>query len=143
MTEPSVEVRVRMAGGAEDVRWARRVVVEALQGSHSGVDLDETLLLADELVSNAVIHAGGALELAVQAYEGRVWVEVRDASPELPVLRQPGDTEEGGRGLQIVDRLAFAWGASPLPDNGKTVWFESAPPEPTHRASGARRARPR
>jgi anti-sigma regulatory factor (Ser/Thr protein kinase) len=136
MTEPSVEVRVRMAGGAEDVRTARTVVAEALHGSRSGVDIDETLLVADELVSNAVIHAGGVLELAVQATEGRVRVEVRDASPELPVLRQPGETEEGGRGLQLVETLARSWGANPHPGNGKTVWFESTPRESKPVATG-------
>ena len=52
-----------------------------------------------------------------------IWVEVFDADLRLPRIRSAGETDEGGRGLYLVDQLATRWGARPTSD-GKAVWFE-------------------
>jgi hypothetical protein len=52
-----------------------------------------------------------------------VWVEVFDADLRLPRIRSAGETDEGGRGLYLVDQLATRWGSRPIKD-GKAVWFE-------------------
>jgi PAS domain S-box-containing protein len=52
-----------------------------------------------------------------------VWVEVFDADLRLPRIRSAGETDEGGRGLYLVDQLATRWGSRPTKD-GKAVWFE-------------------
>ena len=52
-----------------------------------------------------------------------VWVEVFDADMRLPRIRSAGETDEGGRGLYLVDQLASRWGSRPTKD-GKAVWFE-------------------
>jgi hypothetical protein len=52
-----------------------------------------------------------------------VWVEVFDADMRLPRIRSAGETDEGGRGLYLVDQLASRWGSRPTRD-GKAVWFE-------------------
>ncbi|MBW8485746.1 ATP-binding SpoIIE family protein phosphatase [Actinomadura parmotrematis] len=52
-----------------------------------------------------------------------VWVEVFDTDMRLPRIRSAGETDEGGRGLYLVDQLASRWGARPTSD-GKAVWFE-------------------
>lgn len=52
-----------------------------------------------------------------------VWVEVFDSDMRLPRIRSAGETDEGGRGLYLVDQLATRWGARPTAD-GKAVWFE-------------------
>ncbi|TDD83129.1 ATP-binding SpoIIE family protein phosphatase [Actinomadura rubrisoli] len=52
-----------------------------------------------------------------------IWVEVFDSDMRLPRIRSAGETDEGGRGLYLVDQLATRWGARPTPD-GKAVWFE-------------------
>ena len=44
----------------------------------------------------------------------------------LPRLRQARATDEGGRGLYLVNRLAKRWGATRL-SAGKVVWFELNP----------------
>jgi hypothetical protein len=49
--------------------------------------------------------------------------EVHDDDHHLPVLGNPRPTEEGGRGIQLVSRLARRWGVSRIP-TGKVVWFE-------------------
>jgi serine phosphatase RsbU (regulator of sigma subunit) len=52
-----------------------------------------------------------------------VWVEVFDTDLRLPRIRSAGETDEGGRGLYLVDQLASRWGSRPTRD-GKAVWFE-------------------
>jgi PAS domain S-box-containing protein len=52
-----------------------------------------------------------------------VWVEVFDSDMRLPRIRSAGETDEGGRGLYLVDQLATRWGSRPTSD-GKAVWFE-------------------
>jgi hypothetical protein len=52
-----------------------------------------------------------------------VWVEVFDNDMRLPRIRSAAETDEGGRGLYLVDQLATRWGSRPTPD-GKAVWFE-------------------
>jgi len=52
-----------------------------------------------------------------------VWVEVFDGDLRLPRIRSAGETDEGGRGLYLVDQLATRWGSRPTKD-GKAVWFE-------------------
>jgi len=52
-----------------------------------------------------------------------VWVEVFDADLRLPRIRTAGETDEGGRGLYLVEQLATRWGSRPTPE-GKAVWFE-------------------
>src|SRR5580700_2150760 len=52
-----------------------------------------------------------------------IWVEVFDADLRLPRIRSAGESDEGGRGLYLVDQLASRWGSRPTKD-GKAVWFE-------------------
>ncbi|HEY6278317.1 MAG TPA: SpoIIE family protein phosphatase [Streptosporangiaceae bacterium] len=52
-----------------------------------------------------------------------VWVEVFDSDLRLPRIRSAGETDEGGRGLFLVDQIASRWGTRPTKD-GKAVWFE-------------------
>jgi hypothetical protein len=52
-----------------------------------------------------------------------VWVEVFDGDMRLPRIRSAAETDEGGRGLYLVDQLATRWGSRPTKD-GKAVWFE-------------------
>jgi serine phosphatase RsbU (regulator of sigma subunit) len=54
---------------------------------------------------------------------GAVWVEVFDPDLRLPRLRTARATDEGGRGLYLVEQLATRWGSRPTPE-GKAVWFE-------------------
>ncbi len=52
-----------------------------------------------------------------------LWVEVLDSDLRMPRIRAAGETDEGGRGLYLVDQLAARWGSRPTRD-GKAVWFE-------------------
>jgi anti-sigma regulatory factor (Ser/Thr protein kinase) len=66
-----------------------------------------------------------AREIALRLRRGAtsVWVEVFDPDLRLPRIRTAGETDEGGRGLYLVEQLATRWGSRPTPE-GKAVWFE-------------------
>jgi serine phosphatase RsbU (regulator of sigma subunit)/anti-sigma regulatory factor (Ser/Thr protein kinase) len=67
----------------------------------------------------------GPREFAMRLRRGAtsVWVEVFDPDLRLPRIRTAGETDEGGRGLYLVEQLATRWGSRPTPE-GKAVWFE-------------------
>jgi serine phosphatase RsbU (regulator of sigma subunit) len=52
-----------------------------------------------------------------------VWIEVFDPDLRLPRLRTARATDEGGRGLYLIEQLATRWGSRPTAE-GKAVWFE-------------------
>jgi hypothetical protein len=66
-----------------------------------------------------------AREFALRLRRGAtsVWVEVFDPDLRLPRIRTAAETDEGGRGLYLVEQLATRWGSRPTPE-GKAVWFE-------------------
>jgi serine phosphatase RsbU (regulator of sigma subunit)/anti-sigma regulatory factor (Ser/Thr protein kinase) len=83
---------------------------------------DVIVLLVDELVANAVRYAHRPISVKLM-FTGSLVCEVRDDDHHLPVLRHPAPSDETGRGIFLVSRLARRWGASRLP-GGKIVWFE-------------------
>lgn len=82
------------------------------------------LLLASELMSNAVLHGTGSVGLRL-GWDGEgVLVEVTDQSPEVPVVQSLDHGALGGRGLLLVDGLSSDWGVlTGESGQGKTVWF--------------------
>jgi len=87
--------------------------------------VDNAILLASELVTNALEHSasgrGGSFVVAVHHRSADMRVEVVDqGGPWVP-----GDANDGlhGRGLVIVGTVARAWGITG-DDSGRTVWFE-------------------
>ena len=84
---------------------------------------DTAVLLADEIVTNALVHSKGAIELTVEDNAEGIRVEVSDTSVELPLVRTAKLNGEHGRGMLIVDSLASSWGVIERPE-GKSVWFQ-------------------
>jgi CheY-like chemotaxis protein len=91
-----------------------------------GVDaiLDDALLVASELVTNAVVHAGTDCELRLVPGLGMLRVEVLDHGSMAPDPQLAGDHEEHGRGLLLISMLSAAWGTEPSADGGKVVWAD-------------------
>ncbi|MEV1051761.1 ATP-binding SpoIIE family protein phosphatase [Streptomyces sp. NPDC049887] len=85
---------------------------------------DSVELLVSEVVTNAVRYAERPVTLRLLRTDV-LRCEVGDDSPQLPRQRRARDTDEGGRGLFLVNRLARRWGATRL-STGKVVWFELA-----------------
>ncbi|MBO8187561.1 ATP-binding SpoIIE family protein phosphatase [Streptomyces spirodelae] len=113
---------------AQTARQARRLARRAL--ARWGLDelSDSVELLVSEIVTNAVRYAERPITLRLLRTD-TLRCEVGDDVPQLPRLRQARATDEGGRGLYLVNRLARRWGATRL-STGKVVWFELPIPEP-------------
>jgi anti-sigma regulatory factor (Ser/Thr protein kinase) len=99
--------------------------------AHCDIDADERWraeMIVTELVTNAVRHGpGGPVELAIHAGGSGVRGEVSDPGPGIDryELDRRKATEEGGRGLFLVDALSDSWG---LTDGRSRVWFEVGVP---------------
>ncbi|XUL85627.1 SpoIIE family protein phosphatase [Streptomyces galilaeus] len=94
-----------------------------------------TELLASELVGNVVRHAKGPVSLRL-LHGAELICEVFDGSLTMPRIRRATDTDEGGRGLQLITALTQRWGTR-YTSTGKCIWTEQA-----LTASGARNELP-
>jgi serine phosphatase RsbU (regulator of sigma subunit)/anti-sigma regulatory factor (Ser/Thr protein kinase) len=101
---------------------ARRLARRALARWGMEDMSDSVELLVSEVVTNAVRYASRPVTLRLLRTDV-LRCEVGDDVPQLPRLRQARATDEGGRGLYLVNRLARRWGATRL-STGKVVWFE-------------------
>lgn len=92
--------------------------------------VEEAVLIASELVTNAIRHgrccavggSGDGVELTWQRQAARVICMVTDRSPRPPVLGEADYDAESGRGLQVVQALAATWGWMMLSATSKAVW---------------------
>ncbi|MFI8424099.1 SpoIIE family protein phosphatase [Streptomyces sp. NPDC085479] len=103
---------------------ARRLARRALARWDLEELTDSVELLISEVVTNAVRYAERPVTLRLLKTDV-LRCEVGDDSPQLPRQRRARETDEGGRGLFLVNRLARRWGATRL-SGGKVVWFELA-----------------
>ncbi|MFI6942016.1 SpoIIE family protein phosphatase [Streptomyces sp. NPDC050418] len=101
---------------------ARRLARRALERWDLSSHTDAVELLVSEVVTNAVRYASRPITLRLLRTDV-LRCEVVDDVPQLPRLRQARATDEGGRGLYLVNRMARRWGATRL-STGKVVWFE-------------------
>jgi len=101
---------------------ARAAVVEFCEAHKLDRNNDTAQLVASELVTNAVVHAGTGIELMLRLADGHLHIAVRDDAPGQPRIAGIVDeSSASGRGLLLVDALASAWGTM-FPDSGKVVW---------------------
>ncbi|MEO5679169.1 MAG: response regulator [Acidimicrobiales bacterium] len=118
---------ITLPASTDSPRAARRFVEGILESWGCGNLLDTVTLLVSELVGNAVLHAGSEVELSVRLVGDRLRVDVIDRSTRVPQRRDANDDDLTGRGSDMVELLATAWGVSGRPD-GKSVWFELTVP---------------
>ena len=87
--------------------------------------VDDAVLLTSELVTNAVVHAGTALDVTCRLVSGELEVAVRDRHPArtLPdIPKAASASAERGRGLLLPSALATSWGVT-YARTAKAVWF--------------------
>ncbi|MFF4803259.1 ATP-binding protein [Streptomyces sp. NPDC001351] len=105
------------------VRRARYLVTKQLsEWAVEGV-VDTAELLVSEIVTNALRYTRGPLRLNLQLHDSRLRCEVEDTETAGPVRHFADNDAEGGRGTELLDVLAEAWGHLPTAI-GKTIWFE-------------------
>lgn len=113
-------------GRPEHVSEARAFVAKALGDGNPLADV--AVLLASELVTNAVMHSNsrrprGTVALLVIEMPGGLRVEVTDGGSDLSTPVVKSDVYEAqGHGLYLVQTLADQWGYV-RDEAGTTVWF--------------------
>ena len=105
---------------------ARGFVAMKLQEWHLDHLLDDALLVASELATNAVLHAQSTCRLRLVLGPRTLRIEVSDAGIGTPEPQPVSFTEEHGRGLLLVAALSTAWGLETSSRLGKSVWAELA-----------------
>jgi anti-sigma regulatory factor (Ser/Thr protein kinase) len=111
-------------------RHARNVATEACVRWNLPHLTAPVTLVASELVTNAIEHAGTAMTLQLRLRPRYLYLAVHDgAAHTAPSPRHGTDAgASGGRGLHLVAHAATRWGYLPRPD-GKVVWaaFATSP----------------
>ncbi|SEO15271.1 ATP-binding protein [Actinacidiphila rubida] len=128
--------RFDLTSSRSAVRWGRKHTAEVLKDWRVGDAVTEdALLIASELLSNAVQHAtkplrppGGSpcsaeCSLLLRLTGRDLTVAVWDGDSRPPVPGLASSDAERGRGLFLVDALSEAWGVTrPASEAGKLVW---------------------
>lgn len=120
--------RTSLAADLRSSAAARRFMEETLARWDCHDVLDTINLLVSELVTNVVVHARTEAEVAVLLTPSSLRVEVSDESAAAPAPRVAARTDTSGRGLELVEAMATAWGITPR-GTGKTIWFEVPRPD--------------
>ena len=108
---------------------ARRFVRASLRSKPEAL-VDDAVLLADELITNAVRHSAtrDPIDVSITLADTHVRVEVSDAGrgfdpEELTRRATVASKREGGWGLELVASLASRWGVETAARR-TVVWFE-------------------
>ncbi|UOX85870.1 ATP-binding protein [Amycolatopsis sp. FBCC-B4732] len=98
--------------------------------------IEDALLVATELVENAVVHTDSRPRLRLELRPGTLTVSVADDDPRQAVLLER--PAERGLGLRMVAHTAHVWGCSRSWAGGKVVWAVLTPSRRRRRVTGER-----
>ncbi|MDQ1454912.1 MAG: hypothetical protein QOH28_532 [Actinomycetota bacterium] len=101
----------------------RTFVADVLRAWGADELVDDALVVANELATNAWLHARSPFRLSITRTSAVLEIAVRDASAAWPEQRPRDPNRVGGRGIALIDSIARRWGTRDEPD-GKTVWVE-------------------
>lgn len=106
---------------------APNAVRQALSdGADQSWVMGDVILVASELVTNAVRHSGceehHQIQVSVKLRNEHLVIDVRDPGLSDRDAEVQDGAELGGFGLQIVDQLAVRWGSERK--SGYRVWAE-------------------
>lgn len=127
---------------ATSVAEARLWAQEALegwgidQGDPASTLVPDILLVVSELTTNAVKSRSQNVVVQLVAHRDHIEVHVADQDPAPARWRDISD--QGGRGLRIVDAVTSEWGQRNHDGSTKTVWGRLAVPAGSALAAGCR-----
>jgi anti-sigma regulatory factor (Ser/Thr protein kinase) len=127
--------RIGLAPVPESARAARAFTVATLRRWDLDALIEDAVVIASELATNAIQHGTpaameaasaelerGRVELSWCLQASRLICVVTDQTGTPPALAAGGPEAETGHGLQIVGALAVAWGWTILGTGEKAVW---------------------
>jgi anti-sigma regulatory factor (Ser/Thr protein kinase) len=128
--------RITVPPVPESAKVAREFTAATLRTWHLEALISDAVLIASELVTNAISHGsqdaedepgvpaepGAQVELTWSYQVSRLICVVTDRGVDPPVASPTDASAESGHGLQIVGALAAAWGWTMLGTGEKAVW---------------------
>jgi len=142
--------RIGLAPAPESARAAREFTVATLRKWHLDALIEDAVVIASELATNAIRHGtpaaagdvtddseSGSIELSWCLQASRLICVVTDQTGTPPTLAAAGPEAESGHGLQIVGALAVAWGWTILGTGEKAVWAALELPGPSDATGSA------
>jgi hypothetical protein len=128
-TPPRVATR-KPAPEAASIAPSRAFALRTMHRWGEGDRADDVAAVVSELLANALRHAlpqAGAdvatwpIRLGLLHAGSHVVCAVADPGVGIPVLQEPDQFEESGRGLVVVASLSDQWGYCPAPEHRGTV----------------------
>src|SRR5262245_27212364 len=121
-----MQAYARFCRTSDQIPEARAFVRETLFSWGETATVDDALLVASELFTNAVLHGSGQVDLYVTLDPEALRIAVVDDGRRTPERWHKGApaATPGGRGLRIVDALASTWGNNFDPAGRTRVWAE-------------------
>ena len=100
--EPPLDAGVEVPDRRDSIPAARAFLTRLLDGwGVSPAVIDDASLLTSELMSNAIKHGVGVVNLQIEVNEGLLHVAVHDEGQGAPIVRAAADSDPGGRGMWI------------------------------------------
>lgn len=97
----------RLENDPQSPGQARHLVREICTATGLKDEIDLFQLVVSELITNVLSHTSGPCWITLIVPMGLpIQVEVEDTSHEFPQPRHAAESDEGGRGLELVDALA-------------------------------------
>jgi anti-sigma regulatory factor (Ser/Thr protein kinase) len=119
---PADSLVLELQPSPTSVRLARRSVEEWASRVGAVPVVETARLLVSELATNVVCHAGEPFTVEAQWQPPVLRVDVIGGAPPAALVTRMRD-QVGGWGLQILEKLADAWGVEER-GSRKAVWFE-------------------
>jgi anti-sigma regulatory factor (Ser/Thr protein kinase) len=118
---------------AAQIGTARSFVRQTLGTWGLSPQTGEIEVAVSELVTNAIMHGEGSVDVTVWRLADRLRVEVIDEGfDSRPIqIRDTNATSQRGWGLRLVENLSDGWGADRRPGH-TLVWMEHQLPTDDH-----------
>jgi len=110
------------SGEPRHVHDVRRFVATSLARHGLDAMVQDAVLVASELATNAVLHARTSFAVSLSRADGHVLLQVTDASSAPPQRAWRDPLDVSGRGLSIVETVSQAWGVDNSANGLKSVW---------------------
>ncbi len=120
------EALVHLGPDVSSLGEGRRFVAQTLRDWNVDEEtIEPVMLVANELVANAIVHAHSSPVLSLEGDGSDLLLRVADDAGDLAVKRRSAPSDDGGRGLVLVEALCDRWGVD-ASGSGKCVWVQFA-----------------
>jgi two-component sensor histidine kinase len=118
----SREALLHLGPDVSSLGEGRRFVARTLRDWNVDEEtIEPVMLVANELVANAIVHAHSSPVLSLEGSGSDLLLRVADDAGDLAVARRAAPSDDGGRGLVLVEALCDRWGVDAR-GSGKCVW---------------------